>query len=173
MPTTIKAKTSTQTCKGTSGNGRKIGHLLRHASYKDAKVFLSYLSNLSKTTARSPFSCAEPHAVAELLSRGAKLEDITMDIEAREKTRAIDFCTNCRTWINADNGSLNVELIRGTKKASDSETLRASTLGDFISPTVVPAPTNAWDKPKCWSANFAKPSAPVKETYEEAFPKGW
>lgn len=173
MPTKINAKTSTQTCKGTSGSGKHVGNLLRHAVNKDAEVFLSYLSNLSKTAARSPFSCAEPHAVAQLLSHGAKLEDITMDIEAWEESRAIDFCTNCRTWINVDNGSLNVESIRGTDKASASETLRASTLGDFIAPTVVPAPTNVWDKPKCWSANFAKPSAPVKQSYEENFPKGW
>ena len=103
--TTVNARTKTKTAKGTSGRGKQIGTLLREARlrYPDAGKFLDMLAKLDKSypELRSPFSCAEPHAFAQLLSKGAKLSEIEIVgiAEQKELNRRIQECVNCSKWL--------------------------------------------------------------------------
>jgi len=103
--TTIKASAKGVTKKGTSGNGPSVGRLLRkaRASNPDAGEFLDMLAKLNSfyPNFRSPFSCAEPHAFALLLSNGAKLSEIEIVgmAEQRELNRTILECDNCSKWL--------------------------------------------------------------------------
>ena len=103
--TTINASANGVTKQGTSGNGSSIGRLLRNAKARnsDAGEFLDMLAKLNKSypKLRSPFTCAEPHAFALLLSNGAKLSEITIVgmAEQRELNRTILECDNCSKWL--------------------------------------------------------------------------
>ena len=82
MPkTTVKATGNGITVKGSSGSGPQVGFLLRTCKSRnpDAKLFYNMLVRLNEKRPRgrrSYFSCAEPHAVALLLAKGVKLEQI-------------------------------------------------------------------------------------------------
>ena len=105
MPrTTVNAKGKNITVKGRSRSGKHIGKLLRSSIYPDAKEFLLMLGKIKKNNPshfRSPFSCAEPHAFALLLSKGVKLHEISLIGEARQNhlNRTITECDNCSQWL--------------------------------------------------------------------------
>lgn len=174
--TIINANANDKAYKGTSGNGHAIGTILRKSQNADAKSFLNYLASLQeKTSGRSPFACAEPHAVALALRAGASLDDIRLDFEAKEKGRTIEYCPNCSKWINYDDGSLKIDVIRGVLEVASEKVTRAVNLSTFVDhafstsgkkPAAASPPVWA---PKNWGTHFT-PEPKKPQTYEQAFP---
>jgi hypothetical protein len=178
--TTINATANKKTYKGQSGSGHAIGILLKNSQNADAKKFIGYLAGLKEKngTGRSPFSCAEPHAVALALRAGASLDDIRLDFEAKEKSREIEYCSNCVNWINRDDGSLKVELIRGSEPIAPELSTRSINLSTLVDqaleksgkkPTPAASPSG-WGT-KNWATHFtANDASKSSQTYAEAFP---
>jgi hypothetical protein len=170
--TTINASANNQTYKGISGHGHTVGKILRKSQNADAKKFLDYLAAVAdKTKGRSPFACAEPHAVAQALNAGASLDDIRLDFEAKEKSRTIEYCPNCSKWINYDDGSLKVDVIRGSEEIAPEKVTRFVNLSTLVDealekcgkkPTEVASPP-VWGS-KNWKTHFtSEPKTP--QTY--------
>lgn len=175
--TTINAKVKDKSYKGTSGHGHAIGTILRKSENTDAKRFLNYLASLKeKMTGRSPFACAEPHAVALALRAGASLDDIRLDFEAKETGRTIEYCPNCSNWINYDDGSLKAELIRGCEEVASEKVTRSVNLSILVEHAIeksgqkpaAPAAAPTWGA-KDWKTHFT-PEQKKPQTYEQAFP---
>lgn len=178
--TTINAIVGEKKYKGRSGSGHAIGTILENSHNPDATKFVNYLASLEEKRkgGRSPFACAEPHAVALALKAGATLDDIRLDFEAKEKNRTIEYCANCSKWINYDDGSLKVELIKGGEAVAPEEVTRSINLSTFVDQALEksgkkPAPTaspSGWGA-KNWSAHFTPQNAPsASQTYKQAFP---
>jgi hypothetical protein len=116
---TARSKSSGQTATGYSGNGRAVGDLLRKSNNPDAKKLSNALAGLQRIQGetRTGFSCAEPHAVAQLVSWGYRLGDIVIDL-------AIDLggkkaeCPVCSQWIYNGSIALPEELYRSPETPS-------------------------------------------------------
>jgi len=99
--TGVKASTKETTRIGKSGNGSEVGHLLKVSTAQSAAEFLAILLWLARTypDRRSPFSCAEPHAVAQVIAAtGAPLSDITVET-AWDSFGDKDTCPICSEWL--------------------------------------------------------------------------
>lgn len=94
--------------------GRRIDQLLRSARTDDARLFLYILSNVKKLSDRADrrtgFSCAEPHAVALLLSKGVRLSQIKVGT-ASDRGGLKPECPVCSQWMHHD-GSIDDEAWR-------------------------------------------------------------
>ena len=154
MPTKIKATAGLLAVTGHSGNGHRIHFLIQKAKHKeDARDFYNALVSLEKERKlkrklmqpahyTSVFSCAEPHAVALLLSKGARLGDIRLPVEAYGEYGSIQYCRNCEKWI--DNGV--IVLPDRDDTASTSLSSYSADLSDYEDQKCLPEKgTSDWD----------------------------
>lgn len=97
----------------------------------DAKILLAYLTELRKNNERNPFGCAEPHAVCQLLEKGAELNQIFIGATfesaysnywKQDVDRFLKPCVNCQKWLTArlKDGSYMIDMGELNKFVRDS-----------------------------------------------------
>ncbi|MGH9756014.1 MAG: hypothetical protein ACREA2_24805 [Blastocatellia bacterium] len=83
--------------------------------YQDAAELKAMFSNPDFTTPiegekRTGVSCAEPHAVSQLVAKGVALKDIQLEIAADERGKKVE-CHFCGRWIHHD-GKIDEAAVR-------------------------------------------------------------
>ncbi len=138
----VTASADGVTVTGHSGNGPTVGRLLTSANSADARKFRRILQAVTrmkgtKKKGGSAFSCAEPHAVAQLLKAGKSLDQITLAF-ASDQRGGMDTCPYCTEWI-FNNKIVDDILIRRQPAAAAVATVApAQTVPDVSSLTEFP-----------------------------------
>jgi hypothetical protein len=117
--TTVVATGQGHRVTGHSGNGSavwaniKTGISLQHI---DAAIMKAMLQHEDFTTPienekRTGSSCAEPHAVSQLLAAGVSFKEIKLEIPFDEGGKKVE-CHFCGRWIHPD-GTIDEAAIQG------------------------------------------------------------
>lgn len=128
--TTVTATGGGVTKTGHSGNGPTVGDFLTRATNPQAAEFLrilQWINGNGSATGRSAFTCAEPHAVAQVLAASAtvQLDDIIIRT-AWDSRGGKDTCPICSRWI--DKGKIT------DPRPAPPRARTVFTLADFVKP---------------------------------------
>jgi hypothetical protein len=127
--TTVKASgrktgaSAETTVTGHSSSGEEVGRLLKQSDNPDARTFNDILAAVSRkkggrSRGGSAYSCAEPHAVAQLLDQGFRLSQIRVAL-ASEGRGLMNTCRYCSEWL--DNGWIVDDVLREREQPSPEE----------------------------------------------------
>ena|SRR5215467_3670452 len=114
----IKAKGGAFTVTGRSGNGDEVWKLIRAAEgikNTDAPIFRAMLGHPDFTTPkngekRTGSSCAEPHAVAQLLAKGVSFKNMKLEMATDQNGSKMAECHFCAQWIHPD-GKIDADFM--------------------------------------------------------------
>ena len=115
--TKVTASGGGRSVTGFSSNGpraQSINQLLRRAPRRaEGRLFLFILQNVNPLSdpsdRRTGFSCAEPHAVAQLIAKGVALSEIRVDPASDDKGLMAE-CPVCAQWL--DGRTIDVDYWR-------------------------------------------------------------